>query len=400
MINIIKKQDCCGCYACYNICPQKCISMLADDEGFWYPVVDIEECTDCGLCEKVCPILNKKIAENCPVAYACINKEDNIREQSSSGGVFTVIAERVIVNNGVVFGAGFDGGFNVIHRWTDRMDGLGNFRGSKYVQSCIGDTYNQVRDFLNQKRQVLFSGTPCQIAGLRSYLGKDYETLICLDIVCHGVPSPKVWQCYKLHIEEIYQAKAQRITFRRKNCSWKLYSLSFSFDNDKEYSQKLTEDIFMQGFLKNLYLRPSCYNCNFKTLNRQSDITLADFWGIQNVLPEMDDDKGTSLVFVNSARGKSMFNQINDNILYKEVDINQAVAYNSAAIKSVEQNPKRDKFFEELDKISFDKLVKKYCSDSVLMRIMRKAKSVVRIALDKIGLLKILKNLLRRKRRK
>jgi coenzyme F420-reducing hydrogenase beta subunit len=133
-----------------------------------------------------------------------INKDDNIRQQSSSGGVFTVIAEIVIVNNGVVFGAGFDGEFNVVHSWTDSVDSLSNFRGSKYVQSCIGDAYKEVLDFLKQGRQVVFFGTPCQIAGLRSYLGKDYEALICLDIICHGVPSPKVWQCYKLHMEEIY----------------------------------------------------------------------------------------------------------------------------------------------------------------------------------------------------
>lgn len=400
MIKITDKQNCCGCYACYNICPQKCISMQSDDEGFWYPVVDMEKCIDCGLCEKVCPILNKKIIENQPVAYACINKDDKIREKSSSGGVFTVIAEKVIANNGVVFGAGFDGEFNVIHSWTDCVEGLSNFRGSKYVQSCIGDTYRQVQDFLKQRLQVLFSGTPCQIAGIRSYLGKDYDNLICLDIVCHGVPSPKVWQIYKMYLEKVYQAKAQRITFRRKNCGWKLYSMSFSFDNDIEYSQKLTKDIFMQGFLKSLYLRPSCYNCKFKTLNRQSDITLADFWGIQNVLPEMDDDKGTSLVFVNSANGKSMFDQIKDKILYKEVDINKAVSYNSSAIKSVEANPEREKFFEELDVLPFDQLVRKYCTDKLSKSLKRKAKSVARIALDKIGLLKVLKNLLRRKRRK
>jgi len=394
MINIIKKQNCCGCYACYNICPQKCISMQSDNEGFWYPVVDIEECNDCGLCEKVCPVLNKKIVENHPVAYACINKDNKIRELSSSGGMFTIIAEKVIANNGVVFGAGFDDEFNVVHSWTDNLDGLSNFRGSKYVQSCIGNTYKQAKSFLKQGKQVLFSGTPCQIAGLRSYFGKDYDGLICLDIVCHGVPSPKIWQIYKNYLEKVYQAKAQRITFRCKNCGWKLYSVSLSFDNDTEYSQKFTENIFMQGFLKNLYLRPSCYDCSFKTLNRQSDITLADFWGIQNVLPKFDDDKGTSLVFVNSTNGKSMFDQIKEKILYKEVDINQAVAYNSAATKSVEQNPKREKFFKELDKICFNKLVKKYCSDSVLMGIMRKAKSITRTVLKNTGLLNAIKRAL------
>jgi len=341
MIKIIDKKECSGCEACYNICPQNCIEMVSDEEGFWYPLVDEEKCVDCGLCVKVCPILNNKIVENHPVAYACINKDNKIRELSSSGGVFTVIAKKVIANNVVVIAAWFDAEINVVHSWTDKLDGLSNFRGSKYVQSCIGNTYKQAKDFLRQRRQVLFSGTPCQIAGLSSYLGKDYDGLICLDIVCYGVPSPKVWQRYKLYIEEIYQAKAQRITFRSKNCGWKLYSVSLSFDNDTEYSQKFTEDIFMRGFLKNLCLRPSCYDCKFKTLNRQSDITLADFWGIQNVLPRFDDDRGTSLVFVNSERGKSMFEQIKNRILYNEVDINQVVIYNSAAIKSVEQNPKR-----------------------------------------------------------
>lgn len=361
MINIIKKKNCCGCHACYNICPQNCISMQSDDEGFWYPVVDIEECTDCGLCEKACPILNKKIVKNHPVAYACINKNDKIREQSSSGGIFSVIAEKVISKHGVIFGAGFDNNFNVVHSWTDKLDDLGNFRGSKYVQSCIGDTYKEAKDFLKQRRQVLFSGTPCQIAGLKSYLSEDYDGLICLDIICHGVPSPKVWQRYKLRIEEIYQAKAQRITFRRKNCGWKLYSVSFSFDNDTEYSQKLTEDIFMQGFLRNVYLRPSCYACSFKTLNRQSDITLADFWGIENILPSFDDDRGTSLILINSKKGKEIFSSVTDKINYEKVDINQAILYNPSVVKSADYNPKRDKFFEDLPgSADISQLIAKY----------------------------------------
>jgi len=385
MIKITEKQNCIGCYACYNICPQKCISMLADDEGFWYPVVDTEKCTDCGLCEKVCPILNKKIVENHPVAYACINKDEKIRQQSSSGGVFTIIAEKVIANNGVVFGAGFDDNFNVIHSWADKLNGLSNLRGSKYVQSCIGDTYKQAKDFLKKRRQVLFSGTPCQIAGLRAYLGKDYDNLICLDIVCHGVPSPKVWQRYKLYIEKIYQAKAQRITFRRKNCGWKLFSMSFSFDNDIEYSQKLTEDIFMHGFLKNLYLRPSCYDCKFKTLNRQSDITLADFWGIENILPEMDDDKGTSLVMINSKKGAKIFSSLIDKMNYKKVDIDQAILYNSAAVKSVDYNPKREKFFEDLlGTTDISKLIAQYTKASFSKKVYMKVRGLLSMIKRKV----------------
>lgn len=385
MIIINKKQNCTGCHACYNICPQKCISMFADDEGFWYPVVDTKKCTDCGLCEKVCPILNKKIVENHPVAYACINKDNKIRELSSSGGMFTIIAEKVIADNGVIFGAGFDDNFNVVHSWTDKLNGLSNFRGSKYVQSCIGDTYKQAEDFLKQGKQVLFSGTPCQIAGIRSYLRKDYDKLICLDIVCHGVPSSKVWQIYKMYLEKVYQAKTKRITFRRKNCGWKLFSISFSFDNDIEYSKKLTEDIFMQGFLKNLYLRPSCYACSFKTLNRQSDITLADFWGIENLLPEMDDDKGTSLILINSKKGKEIFLSVADKTNYKKVDINQAILYNPSAVKSVDYNPKRDKFFEDLPcSADISQLIAKYTKVSFSRKVNMKVRGLLSRIKEKI----------------
>jgi coenzyme F420-reducing hydrogenase beta subunit len=256
--------------------------------------------------------------------------------------------------------------------------GLGKFRGSKYVQSCIGDTYNQATGFLKQGRQVLFSGTPCQIAGLRSYLGKDYGDLICADIVCHGVPSPLVWQRYKMQMEERNQAKTEKISFRRKNCGWKIYSVSFSFDNNTEYIKPLTEDVYMKGFLRDLYLRPSCYECSFKTLNRQSDITLADFWGIQNVLPSFDDDKGTSLVLVNSSKGAEIFAAIADKISCREVDVNQAVSCNPSAIKSVDYNPKREKFFKELlGSEDVSELIKRYTKVDFSKRAYAKIRGLV-----------------------
>jgi len=351
--------------------------MQCDEEGFWYPVVDLNACTECGLCEQACPILMRKLTDNHPIAYGCINKDNNIRQQSSSGGVFTVIAEEVIAENGVVFGASFDDAFNVVHSQTDRLDGLDSFRGSKYVQSCIGDSYKLVQGFLKQGRHVLFTGTPCQIGGLKAFLQQDYANLLCIDIVCHGVPSPKVWQKYVLYRENCAGASARRIAFRRKDEGWKRFSVSFLFNNDTEYVKTLDRDLYMQAFLQNICLRPSCYACNFKTLHRQSDITLADFWGIQYILPEMDDNKGTSLIFVNSVIGQSMIKHIKDNILCKEVDINQAVSYNSAANKSAGYNPKRDVFFEGLWKVPFDQLVKKYCSDSIYVRVKRKAKSII-----------------------
>lgn len=385
MINIIDKQNCCGCHACNNICPQKCIMMQSDNEGFWYPLVEMDKCSDCGLCDGVCPVTIRDVSMHSPVAYACINKNAKIREQSSSGGIFTVIAERVLFDKGVVFGAGFDDEFNVVHSWTDSLDGLGKYRGSKYVQSRIGDTYKQVDEFLKQGRTVLFSGTPCQIAALKSYLDKDYSDLICLDIICHGVPSPLVWQRYKLQMEEIHQAKASRIDFRRKNGSWKLFSVSLTFDNGTEYIRPMNGDLFMQGFLQDLYLRPSCYACNFKSLNRQGDITLADFWGIEQVLPSLDDDKGTSLVLVNSSKGAKIFSAIEDNMRCEKVDVDKSLSFNSAALNSVVCCPKRDHFFEELENTSdIIQLIAKYTSVSFSKRARVKSKTILGIIKRKL----------------
>jgi coenzyme F420-reducing hydrogenase beta subunit len=379
MINIIDKPNCCGCHACYNSCPQKCISMQSDDEGFWYPVVDQKECIDCGLCETVCPILSKPMVENRPTAYACLNKDDKIRQQSSSGGVFSVVAANVLANHGVVFGAGFDSEFSVLHSWTDGLDGLRNFRGSKYVQSSIGDTYERAKDFLKQGRQVLFSGTPCQIAGLKSYLGKDYEGLICLDIICHGVPSPLVWKQYCSKQGNNNELKS--ISFRDKTFGWKRFSLKFTDKNNDEYLKDLNSDEFMQGFLKNVYLRPSCYHCSFKTLARQSDITLADFWGIENILSSFDDDQGTSLILVNSNKGKEIFLAVVDKMKCEKVDLDQAILHNSAAIKSVDCNPKRDKFFRELsDSTDISQLIAKYTKVSFSRKVYMK----VRLLLSRI----------------
>lgn len=395
-LEIKDKKDCMGCYACSSICPESCISMDSDSEGFWYPKVNYDKCIKCGLCVRVCPIINKITVENNPKAYACNNKDEDVRLESSSGGIFTLAADQVIDSGGVVFGVGFDEEFKVVHTYIENKEELHKFRGSKYVQSKIGNTYEQAKSFLAQGRKVLFTGTPCQIGGLKSYLGKEYENLFCMDNICHGVPSPKVWGRYLSYRSTEAGSEPRRIAFRLKNEGWKLYSVSFLFKNDTEYRETLRTDLYMRAFLKDVCLRPSCYACEFKTLNRESDITLADFWGIQNILPEMDDDKGTSLIFVNSDLGQTMLEKIKDNIRYKEVDIDQAVSYNPSAIKSVDMNPNRDSFFEELDQLDFDKLVKKYCTDKLDVRIKRKVKSTIYIVLKKARLLDVVKKVIKR----
>lgn len=392
---IKNKKDCMGCHGCSNICPQSCISMKSDEEGFWYPIVNYDECIKCGLCIKVCPIINKVSVQNNPKAYACINKDLSVRLESSSGGIFSLVAEQILDNDGVVFGVGFDEKYRAIHSYIENKKDIGKFRGSKYVQSKIGNTYKEVKDFLEQGRNVLFTGTPCQIGGLKSYLGKSYDNLFCLDNICHGVPSPKLWDKYVSYREKEADSKCQRVEFRSKDEGWKRFSVSFIFKNDTGYRQTLDKDLYMKAFLRDVCLRPSCYACDFKSLHRESDITLADFWGIQNILPQIDDDKGTSLIFVNSDSGHSMLDKIKDKIICKEVEINEAVKYNSAAIKSVGYNPKREQFFDDLDSTSFDQLVKRYCSDGMGVVIKRKVKSVIYNVLRKDGILPIVKKAFR-----
>ncbi|MGI6382043.1 MAG: Coenzyme F420 hydrogenase/dehydrogenase, beta subunit C-terminal domain [Tissierellaceae bacterium] len=390
-------RDCMGCHGCMNICPENCISMEIDKEGFLYPKVDYELCIKCKKCINTCPIINKTIVDNEPLAYACVNKNEEIRLDSSSGGVFTLVAEYVIDKGGIVFGACFNDKFELEHNYVKTKEELSKLRGSKYLQSRIGNSYNQAKDFLDIGKKVLFTGTPCQIAGLKSFLGrKIYNDLVTIDIICHGVPSPEVWRKYVEFREKEAKSSTQRIDFRQKNEGWKRYSVSFLFKNNAEYRQNFRNDLYMRSFLKDVCLRPSCYECEFKTLNRQSDITLADFWGIQNILPEMDDDKGTSLIFVNSDTGREIFNSILKGMKFKEVDINEAIKYNPSAIKSVKEHPNRKSFFYDLNNLQFDKLVKKHCTDKLGIRIKNKAKVIIRGIFDKMGLLGIAKKIVRR----
>lgn len=381
MIEIKEKLKCSGCHACYNICKNNAITMKEDEKGFKYPIIDREKCVDCKLCEKVCPILNNKTIRNEPKAYACYNKDEKIRLESSSGGMFSLIAAEILKRNGVVFGASFNNEFMVEHTFIEDMEELYKFRGSKYVQSTIGNTYKKVKEKLNENRYVLFTGTPCQVEGLLTYLGKSYDKLYTQDIICHGVPSPKVWRKYLQYRNKNDGEKPVDINFRNKDNGWKLFNLKFKYKN-KEYKKDQTKDKFMQSFLRNVCLRDSCYDCKFKKMNRLSDITLADFWGIQSVRPELYDNKGTSLVIINSEKGKELFESIEKEIIKEEVDINEAIIGNPSMIKSVNKDKNREKFFENLDKLEFDVLVNKYTTKpSIIARVISKFKRIVKSVL-------------------
>ena len=380
MISIEDKSKCSGCHACFLACPQKCIRLITDEEGFLYPQVAQKECTNCNLCEKVCPILtpHSTLKETKPLAYAVKNTNEYIRERSSSGGVFTAMAEYIIEQGGLVFGAAFDDEFNVAHVRVDKKEDLEKLRGSKYVQSKIGYTYQEAKEALILGHPVLFTGTPCQIGGLKAFLKKDYEKLYTQDLICHGVPSPFAWKKYLEYLTDKYGSEVNHVAFRNKENSWKKYSIFISFENGQELMEPFTENVYMQAFLENLCLRPSCYDCAFKGINRVADITLADFWGIETVLPQMDDDKGTSLIMIHSDKGKELFETISSKIQSCEVDAQLAVYENGSAVHSSPLPRKRDIFWKNINKIQFDKLLKKCDNTKLSVKIKTRIKRILR----------------------
>ena len=368
MISITQKQDCCGCNACAQICPKQCITMQEDNEGFLYPRVDTENCIDCHLCERICPVSNHGMERKPLKVYAAINKDEEVRKQSSSGGIFTALAEQVIKQGGVVFGARFDERWQVKHDYTETMEGLAAFRGSKYVQSRIGNTYQEAEQFLKVGRKVLFSGTPCQIAGLRNYLRKEYDNLLMVDFICHGVPSPMVWRRYlkeevarqcdrknsvlshPIHEEDVL---VEGISFRDKTMGWKKYSFALTLSTTNGSGDKIqfcscspmTKNEYLRGFMSNVYLRPSCYSCAFKCLKSKSDITLGDFWNIRLYNKHLDDNQGLSLMLLNNSRGLCLANAIRSEVAFYSIP-NYDINSNFALMNSVVASNKRSCFYD------------------------------------------------------
>lgn len=358
MPELCEKTYCTGCSACMNSCPTGAVAMCRDSEGFLYPKINEELCISCGKCERSCPILNHDTALTQTKAYAAINAKRSIRDISTSGGVFTLLAEYIISNGGVVFGASYNEDFSVSHCFAETDDELRKFRGAKYVQSDIGLSYKKAESFLENGRFVLFSGTPCQIAGLQSYLGKDYEKLICVDLICHGIPSPMVWKKYIDHRAKIDNngIRPEHIDMRSKITGWQRYSVEFRY-YDKTYSKMFADDAYMHGYIKDLYTRPSCFDCKFKGIQRTGDFTLGDYWGIESQHPEMNDGMGTSLVFVHSEKAALIWHELAKLMCFKEVDTKTAIQWNPMAVQSTTYQEKREEFFARYKNEDFEQLV-------------------------------------------
>lgn len=399
MIDIQNKYDCCGCNACVQSCPKNCISTHEDEEGFLYPKADASLCIECGLCEKVCPVINQASMREPLEAFAAKNPDEQIRRESSSGGIFTLLAEQTIEKGGVVFGAAFNDRWEVEHQWRNTKEGLSDFRGSKYVQSCIGNSFAQAESFLRQGREVLFCGTPCQIAGFRLFLRKDYDNLITVDFICHGVPSPGIFRQYLNEEKLLFSRKHNKaptsvsdstdapkvnaIFFRDKVKGWKEFSLTLHFSQTSRKGELLSisksstlhKNPYLRGFLSNLYLRPSCHSCPAKELKSGSDITIADYWFIQELLPEIDDDKGISAVIINTAKGQEHFMSTKAQVYSSTFeDIKKR---NRSVFMSASPSPNRTLFFTPTNE-SFSKKTQRLCKISFLQRIRTKFSAIKR----------------------
>lgn len=373
MINIQDKSYCCGCGACEQRCPQSCITMQEDEQGLLYPAVDAQACVDCGLCEQVCPYLNEVRQGGEVAAYAALNADDKVRMMSSSGGIFSLLASDVIAGGGVVFGAHFDGQWNVVHGCADSMEGVARFRGSKYVQSVIGENYRLVEDLLkNEGRKVLFTGTPCQIAGLRLFLQQEYEGLFLVEVACHGVPSPKVW---RQHLAATAgQSSVTKVDFRSKTTGWKNYSVLIG-----NKSRLHDDDAFMGCFIRNYSVRPSCFNCRFKAGHSGADLTLADFWGIDAVAPHLDDDKGTSLILVHTGKGRELLERCQ--VKLESVDYLSAVKANPSLEHSAVRPDDYDAFWQMFLEGDSRRAIQKYGKlypSGVMMRLKRLAAALLK----------------------
>lgn len=390
MIEIKNKKDCCGCSACYSICPKNCIEMKADEEGFLYPNINKDICINCGLCEKVCPIVNKveeKVFEQ--EGYLVQNKDEKIREESTAGGAFTAIAKYVLDKKGIVFGVQYDENLNVVHSYVENEIDLKLYRNSKYVQSKIGETFKQAKKFLDEDRWVCFSGTPCQIEGLKKYLKKDYNKLITVDVVCHAVPSPLVWKKYLEVQRKKYGNNIKNIIFRDKKYYGYKYSQMTIRDNKGEDLGHLgvESDIMLRAFFSDICDRPSCYECAFKKRYRVSDFTIWDCFITGLIAKDFDDDKGTTRLLIQSKKGKEIFNDIKIDFKYKNIKSDLLVEDVYEMINSVKMNIERKNFMKDINRISSEELFKRYFKDTWNIKLERFIRKIAAIT----GLYKLLK---------
>ena len=391
MPNLVNWKQCCGCSACANKCPKQAINMVPNHEGFLHPIVDAEKCVECGACEKACPGLNPAYNENA-LKKACVmqNKDDVVRYQSTSGGAFTAIAEEIIRRGGIVFGAVMTEDLKVVHDSVETIEGLAKFRNSKYVQSEIGDCYCKAKSFLNDGKWVCFSGTPCQINGLVQFLGKDYEKLISVDVVCKSVPSPLVFQKY-IEYKKGQEGNIADVVFRDKKrgflyCTMAHYLSHEDRKNAKDVYRRGSEsDEWLRMFLSGKISRHSCMTCSYQTAHRISDFTLGDIWETGNT--KLDDNKGSTLVHVWTQKGEDFLHSIRDNVRIVAYPIERSRGMERKNTLTVQQN--REKLFEDANNMEANAFFARYAPYTMSVQL----KNMGRYWLWRMGLQNIVRHI-------
>ena len=356
MTTIVEKKRCCGCYSCYNACPVGAIRMEDDEEGFAYPEIDAEMCIDCGRCQDVCPAREQPPVNGWDEAYACHAKDPEDQISSSSGGVFTLLARKVLAEEGLVCGAAFDEDLMVRHLMADDLCGLERIKGTKYVQSTMGRCLEQTKIALQQGRKVLFSGTPCQVAGLKKYLGADDKKLLTVDLICHGVPSPGVWRDY---LDQL--GNGDRITsvnFRKKDGSTTATRFAYQRESGQIVEEPQKDNPYMKGFLQNLFVRPACFACRFKGTKRCSDITLGDFWSAGEFHPDIAGPNGVSAVLVHSQKGEEALKAIMPSMTWTTAKTEEVRLWNTCLEESVKETEKREQFYAAWKREALPSLLK------------------------------------------
>lgn len=358
----LEDKDCCGCSACAQICPKQCISMEFDGEGFLYPVIHQDSCIQCGRCNAVCPLKEQFIRkESKPEIYCIYNKDTAVMHDSSSGGVFSLLAEEIINRGGIVYGAESSDGINVCHTRADSLEDYVKFRKSKYSQSNVNDCYRKAKDDLENSRTVLFSGTPCQIAGLYCFLEKDYKNLYTTEVICHGVPSQTVLNRYRQEIEKQKGATMLRYDWRYMEKGWQPQYCRIEWSDGSYTIREHDNEMLFKGFLSNIFLRPSCYDCHFSRIPRIADITLGDFLNYIGPLKKENQNQGLSLMLLSTNKGKELFDKISAKTIYESADIEYAINQNYHLNHIPYYNRKRPAFFQEFNTgISYAKLAEKY----------------------------------------
>ena len=361
-IKLCDKELCTGCMACYNACPHGSISVTTDDEGFAVPIINHDTCLKCGKCTRVCPILNELNQVEKQTAYKGWTRDDELLKNSSSGGVFSLLSSQVLADGGYVYGAAFDEKLELRHISAHTEEEMPRLRGSKYVQSYIGETFREIKKGLDDGKKVLFCGTPCQVAGLNGFLGKkDYPKLLTVDLVCHGVPSPKVFKSFKEWLENENYSQIEEYKFRDKKWCWTRYNSLVTFKNGAKHYGKWEEDPWMRGFLREYFLRPSCHHCKFANMNRQSDITLADYWSYICKKGEINNrERGCSLVLCNTDKGRKAVELCKGEMICYPITINEVRRCNRALNGCFPASPLREQFWKDYKSLPFDTLIMKY----------------------------------------